>query len=325
MKFRPRLLGAVIAGLLGAGLFTAAFPAAAQGPAAPAGDDFASARALYNSGQYAEALPLFRDVYARSSSPNARLYVARCLRKLVRNPEAYDEMAATLRDATARADSEAKYAQTRDSAAAELALLEPLVGKLVIAVADPPAGMKVELDGRALDADRWSAPITVDPGNRLVVVTPPNGAPIRREITVDAHTAKTLVVTLPAAPVAVAHPVTIEPTFTGGTVRKVGIGVVGLGVAGLGMFAVTGVLANQKYSELTAACGKQRCVDPKLATTVDQGKLLDTLATSGLVVGVVGVVAGAAMIALGGPTRVPPNAAIVTLPGGGGVVYSGSF
>ena len=324
MNLRTRLLGAVIAGLLATSLTTLSTRAAAQGPAAPAVDDFASARALFTSEKYAEALPLFRDVYARSSSPNARLYVARCLRKLVRNPEAYDEMAATLREATTRAESESKYAQTRDSAAAELALLEPLVGKLVIAVADPPAGMKVELDGRPLSAARLNAPITVDPGNRLVVVTPPNGAPIRREITVDAHTAKTLVVTLPVAAAPVTT-VTITPTFTGGTVRKVGFGVVGLGVAGLGMFAITGVLANQKYSELQASCGKQRCVDPKAATTVDQGKLLDALATSGLVVGVVGVVGGATMIALGGPTRVPPNAAIVGLPGGGAFVYSGSF
>ncbi len=173
MKFRTQLLGAMIAGVLGTSLVLASAPAAAQGKDAPALDDFASARALYNAGQYAEALPLFRDVYARSSSPNARLYVARCLRKLVRNPEAYDEMAATLREATTRAESESKYAQTRDSAAAELALLEPLVGKLVIAVADPPPGMKVELDGRPLDAARWSAPITVDPGSRLPPPIPP--------------------------------------------------------------------------------------------------------------------------------------------------------
>jgi hypothetical protein len=91
------------------------------------------------------------------------------------------------------------------------------------------------------------------------------------------------------------------------------------------MFAITGVLANQKYSELEAACGQQRCVDPKLAATVDQGKLLDTFATSGLVVGVASVVVGATMIVLGGPARVPPNVAIVGLPGGGAVVYTGSF
>jgi PEGA domain-containing protein len=324
MKFPPRLLGAVIAGLLGASLVAAPSPAAAQGKDAPALDDFASARALFNAGQFAEALPLFRDVYARSSSPNARLYVARCLRKLVRNPEAYDEMAATVREATARAETESKYAQTRDSAAAELALLEPLVGKLVIAVADPPAGMTVELDGRPLDAARWSVPITVEPGNRLVALTPPGGATIRREITVDAHTTKTLALTLPTAAPVVAKVAPVE-TLSGGMVRKVGFGVAGLGVAGIGLFAITGVLANQKYSELEASCGTQRCVDPKLATTVDQGKLLDTLATSGLVVGAVGLAAGAAMIAFGGPSRVPPSAAIVVLPGGGSIVYAGTF
>ncbi len=323
MKIRPRLFAAAISLLLGASV--ASTPAAAQGQAAPAVDDFASARALFNAGKVAEALPLFRDVYARSSSPNARLYVARCLRKLGRNPEAYDEMEATLREATKRAETEPKYAQTRDSAAAELALLEPLVGKLIIAVADPRPGMKIELDGRALEEARWSAPLVVDPGSRLVEVTPPGGATIRREITVDAHTTKTLALTLPAEAAPVAARTAPEPTPTGGTVRKVGFGVAGLGVAGLGMFAITGVLANQKYSQLQAACGALRCVDPKLATTIDQGKRLDTLATSGLVVGVVGLVAGAAMIAFGGPTRVPPKAAVIVLPGGGSLVYAGTF
>jgi hypothetical protein len=108
-------------------------------------------------------------------------------------------------------------------------------------------------------------------------------------------------------------------------VRKVGFGVAGLGVAGLGLFAITGVLANQKYSELQASCGKARCADPKFATTIDQGKLLDTLATSGLVVGAASVVVGAAMIAFGGPTRAPTAVAAVGLPGGAAVVYSGSF
>jgi hypothetical protein len=243
----------------------------------------------------------------------------------VRNPEAYDEMAATLREATLRAESEPKYAQTRDSAAAELALLEPVVGKLIIAVADPPPGIAVELDGRPLDAARWSAPIPVDPGAHVVAITPPEGATIRRELTVDAHTTKTLALTLPSAVAPIAIKVAPDAPLTGGTVRKVGFGVAGLGVAGLGLFAITGVLANQKYSELQASCGKARCADPKFATTIDQGKLLDTLATSGLIVGAAGVVAGAAMIAFGGPTRAPPAAAFVGLPGGAAVVYSGSF
>jgi len=234
-------------------------------------------------------------------------------------------MAATLREATLRAESEPRYAQTRDSAAAELALLEPLVGKLVIAVADPPAGMTVALDGRPLDAARWSAPIPVDPGNRLVAITPPGGATIRREITVDAHTTKTLALTLPSAPAPLAVKVAPDAALTGGTARKVGFGVAGLGVAGPGLFAITGARANQKYSELQASCGQQRCADPRFATTIDQGKLLDTLATSGLVVGAIGVVAGAAMIAFGGPTRAPPATAFVGLPGGGAIVCPGSF
>lgn len=325
---RTRIFAAALACLACAGLVFAPEPAGAQGKTAPQADDFGAARALFNAGKYEEALPLLRSVYARSSSPNARLYLARCLRKLDRNVEAYDEMAGTVREATQRAEGESKYAQTRDSAAAELALMEPLVGKLVVALADPLPGTTVTLDGKPLETERLGAPLTVAPGDRVVEVTPPHGAVIRREVRVEAHATKTLALTMQGSPAAVASqgaPRAPSEVLTGGTMRKVGFGVAGLGVAGMGLFAVTGVLANQKFSELTKACGTLRCVDPKYGSTVDQGKMLDTLATAGLIAGAVGLVAGTAMIALGGPKVVPPSAAITVVPGGGAVIYTGAF
>ena len=286
----------------------------------PALDDVCTAAiALDPEARPATAALFAEAIEAAAARDGVAIAPSRAVAALVKDLEAHQALGDLPASKTPASSSitppSVASARAELSSSGVLPIIDDLVARASVSEANLPVASVEQASSTRVD---------VEPGDRVVAVTPPGGAVIHREITVDAHTTKTLVVTLPAAP-AVDHPVAIEPTYTGGAVRKVGFGVVGLGVAALGVFAVTGVLANQKYSELEAACGKQRCVDPKLATTIDQGKLLDTLATSGLVVGVVGVVAGATMIALGGPTRVPPSAAIVTLPGGGGVVYSGSF
>jgi hypothetical protein len=85
--------------------------------------------------------------------------------------------------------------------------------------------------------------------------------------------------------------------------RALGYGTAGVGVAGIVAFGVAGSMADGKYAELQRACGQDRCKDPKLASVVDTGKALDTVANVGLAVGVAGLVVGGAMILLGAPRR----------------------
>src|SRR5689334_2876510 len=89
--------------------------------AADTREQFAAAQKLFEAKDFTGALPKFKELVDATGSPNARLYVARCLRELGRTAEAYDEMATTVRDATQRAEAETKYAPTRDAAAAEMA------------------------------------------------------------------------------------------------------------------------------------------------------------------------------------------------------------
>src|SRR5262245_45020934 len=80
--------------------------------------DFKEGKRLYDSRQYQAALDKFQEAWERSHSPNARLYIGRCFNKLGNLRVAYDELSGTLRDASTRAASDPKYAETQNAAAA---------------------------------------------------------------------------------------------------------------------------------------------------------------------------------------------------------------
>ncbi len=160
---------------------------------------FEAAKKLYEAKSYAKALTLFQDAYGTSKSPNARFFVARSLRELGRTPEAYDEMAATVREATALAASEKKYVPTRDSAAAELALLEAKVGRVVVVVPDEP-GLVVVVNGRAIDKTRLSEVVAVAPGAVGIEARATGKAPVKREEKIAAGQLKTVSIAFADAP-----------------------------------------------------------------------------------------------------------------------------
>ncbi len=171
------------------------FAALAFAPATATADDaavtFEAGKKLYEAKSYAKALPLFQDAYATSKSPNAHFFVARSLRELGRTPEAYDEMAATVREATALANSDPKYVPTRDSAAAELALLEAKVGRVVVAVPEEP-GLEVLVNGKPVDPKKLSGVVAVTPGKVSVEARATGKATVQREDTVGAGQLKTI-------------------------------------------------------------------------------------------------------------------------------------
>jgi hypothetical protein len=306
-------------------------PAFAQ---ADAKAEFDDGQKLFDAGRQADALPHFRKAFAASKSPNARLMVARCLVALGKTAEAYEEMATTTREAAAKADSDPKYARTRDSAAAEMAVLERRIGKLVVALAEPGAGATVTLDGAPLTAERLGVPVAVQPGTMIVEATHAGDKPVRREVTVGAGETKTVAIAFSisaapavAPPIAAAMPIAppVEGKAHGGGVRVVGYFVVGLGAAGMGAFAGAGLAAKSKFTTVQTECGGARCTDPKYGPIIDSGKTLTTVANLGLGVGVAGLVGGALMIALGGPTKAPVPATVEVGPTGLLLRYGGTF
>jgi hypothetical protein len=299
-----------------------------------AGKKFREAQKQYEQKQYAAALELAREALEVSGSPNARLYVARSLRELGRHAEAYEEMSLTLREASEMAQSEAKYAPTRDAAAAELALLQRKVGRVIIALADPPPGARVELNDERVAGERLGHPIAVMPGEIVVVATAEGAATIERKLVLAAGETRTLALAFsdssrhasgePPPAVGVEPATRDEPAPSGGALRTVGFVTVGVGVAGLAAFGIAGFMAKSEFDRLESECGSQRCGDAKYADNVDRGKRLETVANIGLIVGAVGLLAGGTMILFGGPKQ-KEGAELVVSPGGFELGYRGRF
>jgi hypothetical protein len=330
---RPWWMLLLLVTLMAAHASAQSSPASASGEGKGAQETFREAQKLYEARDWEGALPLFREAFADSGSPNAHLYVARCLRELGKLDEAYEEMKATVAKATELAEEEAKYAPTRDAAATELALLERKVARIVVAIADPPSGTSVELNGKPLPADKLGVPIAVMPGEIEVRASAPGSAGSSATVDVGAGQMKTIALALAGADDSEAPPPVVveEPQRrdsappTGGGLRTAGFVAAGVGVVGLAVFAIAGSMANSRFATLEDECGDSRCQDPKYADTVDEGKRFDTMANIGLVVGALGLAAGGAMIVFGGPSKPSEGASVAVSPSALSFGYRGRF
>lgn len=294
--------------------------AAPGGAKDPVVELFQSANKLFGEKKYDAALLLFREAYEKSQSPNAHLMIGKCLLAQGKLTEGYDELSATLREAGKRAETEAKYAETRDAAAAELAPLEAKIGKIMITVVNATPSTRVLVNNAEISQDKLGAPVTVMPGSIEVVAEGLGAQKITRTEDVKGGETKAVVLT---AEVAKPPPTTTNPTpttpdnMTGGGVRKAGFAVLGVGVVGMGLFAVGGIQGNAKFATLEKECGGTRCTDPKYADVVDSGKTMDLLANVGLGIGIAGIVAGTVMVIVGGPKPKPKatEASVFVSPG----------
>lgn len=324
-------IGAVI--LLSTHTVYAAPPERDRRSLASAQEDFASAQKLFDQKMYAEALVLFERAYHATKSPNAHLMMARCLLATGKTADAYEALSATAREATQRAETESKYAQTRDSAAAQLILLERRIGKIIVAFAELLPGVSVKLNGVPLSTERFGVPVAVEPGKMVLTAEGPEGQTLRREFDVGAGETRTVALsfekasdpkeTSQDAPKIAADE---EAASQGGDLRVVGFATAGLGALGMVVFGVAGAMAESKFATIKEECGYERCTDPKYGPMIDSGKRMDTVANIGLIVGITGILGGGALILLGGPSGGPRSRASLAIsPKSVGIHYAGSF
>lgn len=300
--------------------------------AATAETKFNAGLRLFKAGKMSDALPVFREVADGNGSPNARLYVGHCLQQLGKYVEAHRAFTAVVKQTTQRGDT--KYETTREAALAQLGLLEPRIAKVVVSLADVPSGLAVRLDGTALEEKELGSPIVVEPGAHKIEGTATDMAPVSRDITVEAGESKTTILTfkkLEAAPASASVEAAPKPEGAPSKpfpTRTVGFVVGGVGVAGMAVFTVAGLMAKSTFGRMSDVCGTAGCSDPAQVSDIDKGKSQQTLANVGLVVGLVGLTAGATLVILGGRSSgndAPATVAVSGLPGGGAISYTGKF
>jgi hypothetical protein len=120
---------------------------------------------------------------------------------------------------------------------------------------------------------------------------------------------------------------TEEPTTrtSKSALRPAGIIVGSVGVAGFVMFAVAGSMSKATYSSLEKDCGAGPCPSSR-AEDISAGRTQQTLANVGLVIGAVGVAAGATLLVLSmGKNKSAPAATTGLVVGPGYVGVNGTF
>jgi hypothetical protein len=255
------------------------------------------------------------------------------LQQLGKYVDAHRAFTAVVKQTTQRGDT--KYEPTREAALAQLGLLEPRVAKIVISLADIPTGLAVTLDGAQLEEKDLGSPVVVEPGAHHIEGSAPEMAPVTRDVSVEAGESKTTILALkkadappPTQPEPAAVKVDTSGSNSGFPMRTAGFVAGGVGVAGIAVFTVAGLMAKSTFNRMSDVCGSAGCSDAAQLAEIDKGRSQQTFANIGLVVGLVGLSAGATMIILSGRghgSDPSSTVAVSGLPGGGALSYTGKF
>src|SRR5262249_15736774 len=228
-----------------------------------------------------------------------------------------------------------RYAQTKEAAIAQLAVLNARLAKIVISPADVPFAASVSLDGKAVEHKELGTSIVVEPGKHRVELFGTGVLPTGRDVSVGGGEQKTVTlgwkevddalgagapVSQPSSPSA-----PDDPSSDGHqTMRTVGLVAGATGLAGIAVFTVTGLMLKSKVQDLEAQC-PTGCTDAEHLGQVDRARTLQTTANVGLVVGLVGIGVGATPFVLG-QSKGGDNAVSVSAANGGATVsYAGHF
>jgi hypothetical protein len=220
--------------------------------------------------------------------------IVQVLDAMGRSAEAYVEAEAVQREAEAAAAADPKYAQTAQAAQQLKDAIRPNIGMLIVNV--PPGaapGATMTVNGREIPQEEWNSPIPVDAGMATVTLT---GAQTQ-EVSVAAG-AEATVDMAPAAPPPPPPEPEPEPEDGGFKFehkRTIAYIAGGVGAASLIMFAIFGSLASSAYSDLEDGCPTKIGCDPALQATADDGQTYQTVANVTLVIGIVGIAAGAGL------------------------------
>jgi hypothetical protein len=250
---------------------------------------FARAKPLFDAGSFAAALTEFRASLEIVNSPNARLYVARCLEETGDLVDAYVEFGRAALEAREASRADGRYTLTATEAETERAAVAPKLGFVTLSVIRPEAGTTVHVEGQELRREAWSEPIPVKPGTSELQAESPGRAPVRVTVSVAKGETKAVVldagagVLLPAADTASAR-------RSGSVARPFAYAATAIGVAGLAVFAIEGLEAKSTHDDLENACHGP-CPNASFSNEISSGIREQTIADVGLAVGACGLAA----------------------------------
>ncbi len=314
---------ALLLALATASVTTVAPVVSAQTEQAVALTRFNKGRDLFIAGNYARAVVEFRAATELVESPNTRLYIARCEKELGHLSLAFIEYQRAATEAADRAQSDPRYASTRDAAKQESATIEPKLGHVTVRGSGLPKDVVITVAGSPMSAAAIGVSAPVDAGLVAITAKAKGYKSFQKSVEVAAGADLDVDVSLesdPDSPVDSANPDTKltddgesrpDVRHEGGGIRIAGYLVGGIGAIGVVLFGTFAVLAQNKFSQIQNACGT-RC-DSAWNSAIDEGKRDQLIANASLGAGAALLVAGAIMIAAGGPKTVDAHGQAVSL------------
>jgi hypothetical protein len=291
-------------------------PALAQStpPAARADELFTRGKAALESGDYAQACPELAESYRIDPAPGTLLALALCHEGMGLTATAWREFGTAVDGATkdGRADR-AQFARTH------MAKLEGKLSRLtLVAPADAPAGLRVDLDGVAVPPGDWSKASPIDPGHHAIAARATGVKPWTGTVDIGVdHDNQTVrigplvsdapppVVAVPTAatpapaaepPRADATPPTEAQPEPGAWKRPTGWVVGGAGVLAIGVGAYFGLSAISKSNDAKRQCSPSLCTSPGAVSENDDAKTFATVSDVAIGVGLAAVAVGAYLL-----------------------------
>ena len=267
--------------------------------------DRATARALaaegfeaLQSGDYGVAEDRFRRADALVHAPTLVVDRGRALLGMKRYVEAQEQFELVLREGVDKASPQS-WKKSLEEARALLDEVEPKIAWLTISVPGV-SNAEITVDGQPVPRAALGVRRATDPGTRTIEVKAQGYAP--RELTVELSegSEESLQVELDPLPEqkkAVRPPPSrpVEPEPDKRTPRILMYAAFGVGGAGIAVGSVTGILALQKYSDLSKTCTGDRC-PPSQQSKIDSYHRVSWTSGVGFGVGLAGAAAGLTLL-----------------------------
>jgi hypothetical protein len=210
------------------------------------------------AGRYASGCPALAESYRLDPRPGVLFTLAECenrwgkIASALTHYEAYIDVFARMRD------DEKAHQRGRDKVAlTQRNALRVQVPELAIAVpASAPPGTTVSRDGVPLGAPSLGVPLTVDPGEHVVVARTPDGVPHETRVTVSRGEHRALVVDLSTPAPAPAPASAPAPTPASAHTWALAAGAAGLAAVALGVIGGSIVLDDK--STIDDSCNPDR-------------------------------------------------------------------
>jgi hypothetical protein len=240
--------------------------------------------ALFEKGQFAEALEKFNLAEQIVPAPTLGLRAARCLVQLGRFVEASERYLEVTRIEVPRAQITPAFRKAQADAVLERDDLLPLIPTLTIEVTGPLGDTaKIFVDGEQIPTALLGQKRPIDPGVHEVEVRRKD-TQVKRKVDIVLKENEKVTVDLPPLPASKGPEV--DPKL-----RMLGWVGLGVGAGGMIAFAVNGALAVTKERELIEVCPDRRCT-PEFHGEATKYDVLRFATTTGLVLGVVGLGVG---------------------------------